>query len=128
MTTQLAQTKVSDLTKLSKKINKHTDAAIQFLVDLVNDKEADKKLRKEAAVAILDKNIEINKEQTKVALAMLMVDQRKQLKVVGDENTTGPRVIADFTKVHKVEGMDTNELDDDDVFNMDDISEIEPNS
>lgn len=128
MTTQLAQTKVSDLTKLSKKINKHTDAAIQFLVDLVKDEEADKKLRKEAAVAILDKNIEINKEQTKVALAMLMVDQRKQMKVVGEESAAGPRVIADFTKVHKVEGMDTNELDDDDVFNMDDISEIEPNS
>lgn len=123
----MIKAQTNNLTKTLKKLGKHTDEAINFLSQMMMDEKADPKLRMQAAEFLISKGIELSKEQTKTSLALMVLQQRQNqsMKVVG-ETDSSPRVIADFTNVHRVEGVDYSELEEGNEYNMENISTITP--
>ncbi len=90
--------------KTQKALNQAGKEALEFLLGVLKDEEADKKQRMEAAKFLLDKNLSLNESLTKQSIQMMLVGNKTNPQV--KELPSGKVMArADFTNVRKVDGV-----------------------
>ena len=115
----------SDLTKINRKLAKESENALDFLVGVLSDESADKKLKIDVAKFIIDSRIATSKEITKENIGRMMLE----VKLNSSQNGFGgnipdmePEAEVEFDRVLRVDGVD--HIGDDEVVDMTNIGDL----
>lgn len=117
----------SELTKLNKKLAKEADDALSFLVSVLNDAEADKKMKIDVAKFIIDSRIATSKEITKESIGRMMLEVRLNAaqgfgRHIDDVDASDSTAEVEFDKVLRVDGDE--HLGDGEVVDLTNLGDL----
>lgn len=93
----------NSLKALSRELGKHTGTAVEALVALLTDEKVEPKVKKDAAIALLELQVKVKEKISSDAIARLIAEVKlnptKRAQLSGEDNNVP---LVDFGSVQKV--------------------------